>query len=110
MIAPELAAAAAAVIILAMIWLRTRLHYARQRRGILRLQRAGAIYFAAAAATLLCGWFVAPLLGRAFAPLALASTTLTRVVWFLASYYAFALVHHLLRSRGVELFAQADSL
>ena len=31
--------------IVGMIWLRTRMQYSRQTRGVLQLQRAGQIYF-----------------------------------------------------------------
>jgi hypothetical protein len=53
---------------------------------------------------LVLGWLVAPLLGRTFWPGSAVTPTLTRVVWFLATYYIFIFVHRLLKSRGVLVF------
>ena len=95
-----------AVFILGMIWLRTRMQYSRMGRGPLRLRPAGRIYFAAAIAALFAGWFAAPALGRAVWPMASATPTLMRVVWCLAVYYVFILVHRLLKLRTIAVFEQ----
>jgi hypothetical protein len=94
--------------IVGMIWLRTRMQYAGRARGALQLQRAGKIYFAAAAAVLMLGWLVAPTVGRAMWPDTNVTPTLMRVVWFLATYYAFILVHRALKANGVEVFKSVD--
>jgi hypothetical protein len=92
------------VFIIGMIWLRTRMHYVQRGRGALRLERAGWVYFAAAAAVLLVGWFAAPALGRWSGSPLLGNPTATRVLWYLATYYVFILVHRLLQSRHVAVF------
>jgi hypothetical protein len=92
------------VFIIGMIWLRTRMQYSRPGGGSLRLERAGRIYFAAAVATLAIGWAVAPMLGRALWPGTGITPALTRVVWFLATYYVFIAVHRILKSRGTAVF------
>jgi hypothetical protein len=93
--------------IVGMIWLRTRMQYTGRTRGRLQLQRSGKIYFAAALGVLVLGWLFAPALGRAMWPDPNATPTLLRVVWFLATYYAFILVHRALKARGVEVFKSA---
>jgi hypothetical protein len=95
--------------IVAMIWLRTRMQYSRQARGVLQLQRAGKIYFAAVIVMLLLGWLVAPAVGRALWPDTNVTPGLMRVVWFLVTYYAFILVHRVLKIRGVAVFKVAES-
>ncbi|HVW68761.1 MAG TPA: hypothetical protein VHB68_07280, partial [Steroidobacteraceae bacterium] len=90
--------------IVGMVWLRTRMQYARQAQGPLRLQRAGKLYFAVLAAVLLLGWLVAPIVGREMWPDANVTSGLMRVVWFLATYYVFILVHRVMRSSGLEVF------
>ncbi|HTW39145.1 MAG TPA: hypothetical protein VMD49_11305 [Steroidobacteraceae bacterium] len=107
--AQDIASAVAALFIVAMIWLRTRMHYAGRGRGRLELTRAGRIYFAAALAVLVVGWFCAPRLGRSLWPAAAApglgpDAILTRVIWFLATYYLLVVIHRVLQSRHVELF------
>jgi hypothetical protein len=94
--------------IVGMIWLRTRMQYSRQARGILELQRAGQIYFAAVILALLLGWLIAPTVGRAMFPDTRVDPGLMRVVWFLVSYYVFILVHRVLKTRGVAVFKVAD--
>lgn len=96
------------VFILGMIWLRTRLHYVQRGGGALRLQPAGRIYFAAALGVMVIGWFAAPLLGRTFWPGAAITPTLTRVVWSLATYYVFIIVHRVLKSRGTVVFRHTE--
>ena len=95
--------------IVAMIWLRTRMQYSRQARGVLQLQRAGQIYFAAVIVMLLLGWLVAPAVGRALWPDTNVTPGLMRVVWFLVTYYTFILVHRVLKIRGVAVFKVAES-
>jgi hypothetical protein len=93
--------------IVGMIWLRTRMQYSRQARGILQLQRAGQVYFAAVIVVLLLGWLIAPTVGRAMWR-DTGDPGLMRVVWFLVSYYVFILVHRVLKTRGVAVFKVAD--
>jgi len=93
--------------IVGMIWLRTRMQYSRQARGVLQLQRAGQIYFAAVIVMLLLGWLVAPAVGRALWPDTNVTPGLMRVVWFLVTYYLFILVHRVLKTRGVAVFKVA---
>jgi len=93
--------------IVGMIWLRTRMQYSRQARGVLQLQRAGQIYFAAVIVMLLLGWLVAPAVGRALWPDTNVTPGLMRVVWFLVTYYLFILVHRVLKMRGVAVFKVA---
>jgi hypothetical protein len=95
--------------IVAMIWLRTRMQYSRQARGVLQLQPAGKIYFAAVIVMLLLGWLVAPAVGRALWPDTNVTPGLMRVVWFLVTYYTFILVHRVLKIRGVAVFKVAES-
>ncbi len=114
--AQDLASAVAAVFIVGMIWLRTRMHYAGRSRMNLKLTRAGRIYFAAALAVLVIGWFSAPPLGRSLWPAAARAgglgpdSTLTRVIWFLATYYVFIVTHRVLQSRHIEVFAARELL
>jgi hypothetical protein len=108
--AQDLASAVALAFMVGMIWLRTRMQYARRARTSLELTRAGQIYFAAALAVLAAGWFCAPPAGRSLWPAAAApgigpDAMLTRVVWFLATYYLFIVIHRVLQSRHIELFA-----
>ena len=103
----DILSAITVLFIVGMIWLRTRTLYTRQVRGALQLQPAGRIYFAAALAVLVLGWLVAPLLGR----LMLADTNVTpglmRVIWFLATYYVFIVVHRILKVKGIALYKVA---
>ena len=94
--------------IVGMIWLRTRMQYSRQARGVLELQRAGQLYFAAVIVVLLLGWLIAPVVGRAIYPDTNVTPGLMRVVWFLVSYYVFILVHRILKTRGVAVFKVTD--
>jgi len=100
-----------AVLMLGLIWIRTRIQYSRAGGGPLRLQRAGRIYFGAVLALLAVGWFVAPVLGRTFWPVPGVTPTLMRVVWCLATYYVFIAVHRVMKTRGAAVFQQqADPL
>ncbi len=93
--------------IVGMIWLRTRVLYTREVRGVLQLQRAGRIYFAAVLVVLVLGWLVAPLLGRLAWPDTNVTPLLLRVIWFLATYYVFILVHRILKAKGIEVYKAA---
>jgi hypothetical protein len=95
--------AGTALFILGMVWLRTRMHYPRGE-GRLSLTRPGLIYFVVLLGVLAAGWLFAPAAGRALWPGTLAAPTLTRVVWFLATYYLFIPVHLVLKGRGVKVF------
>jgi hypothetical protein len=100
-----------ALLMLGLIWIRTRIQYSREGTGPLRLQRAGQIYFGAALALLAVGWFAAPVLGRTFWPVAGVTPTLMRVVWCLATYYIFIVVHRVMKTRGTAVFRhEGDSL
>jgi len=100
-----------ALLMLGLIWVRTRIQYSRAGTGPLRLQRAGRIYFGAVLALLVLGWFAAPVLGRTFWPIPGVTPTLMRVVWCLATYYIFIVVHRVMKTRGAAVFAhQEDSL
>jgi hypothetical protein len=87
--------------IVGMVWLRTRMHYPRGRTKV-SLTRAGRIYFAVLLAVLVLGWVLAA--ARALWPTAVAPPLVSRVVWFLATYYLFIPLHRLLKARGVEVF------
>jgi hypothetical protein len=93
-----------AVLMLGLIWIRTRVQYSATAVGPLRLQPAGRVYFGAAAASLALGWVAAPFLGQMFWPVTDATPTLMRVVWCLATYYIFIVVHRVLKTRGTAVF------
>jgi Na+/phosphate symporter len=103
----DVISAVTVVFIVGMIWLRTRVLYTRQVRGVLQLQRAGRIYFAAVLAVLVLGWLVAPLIGRLAWPDTNVTPLLMRVIWFLATYYVFIVVHRILKGKGVEVYKAA---
>jgi hypothetical protein len=98
----DLISAGSALMLLGMIWLRTRMHYAGGVRGPMKLQPAGKIYFAVVIALLLLGWVVAPWLGRSFSPT--TPPAFLRGAWFLAIYFIFIPIHRTLKARGVEVF------
>ena len=98
-----------AVFIVGMVWMRTRMHYVRRGRGSLRLAGAGRWYFAAVLGVLAAGWFAAPPIGRSIWPAAGADSTIVRVIWFLATYYLFIIVHRALQARRIEVFGAADA-
>jgi hypothetical protein len=97
-----------ALLMLGLIWVRTRIQYSGKAVGELRLQRAGQIYFGAAVAVLLAGWFVAPALGRAFWQVPGVTPTLVRVIWCLGTYYVFIIVHRIMKARGTVVFSAAE--
>ena len=103
----DIISAVTVLFIVGMIWLRTRVLYTREVRGALQLQRAGRVYFAAALVVLVLGWLVAPPIGRLVWPDANVTPLLLRVIWFLATYYVFILVHRLLKMKGVEVYRAA---
>ena len=105
--AQDVISAVTVLFIVGMIWLRTRVLYTREVRGALQLQRAGRVYFAAALVVLVLGWLVAPSIGRLVWPDANVTPLLLRVIWFLATYYVFILVHRLLKMKGVEVYRAA---
>lgn len=117
MLSPDAVGAVAALFILGMVWLRTRMHYQRaarreRARGLLSARpaarltvtRAGWGYFAALMALFVVGWFAAPLLARRLAAAVAVPPVLARVIWFLLIYYLFILVHRALRTRGAAVF------
>lgn len=107
MFPPEAVCAVAALFIVGMVWLRTRMHHAQAARRARSLTRAGWCYFAALLLLLALGWFAAPGLAHrlgAAASFAALAPTLARVMWFLGAYYLFIPLHRLLRARGVEVF------
>jgi hypothetical protein len=103
----DIISAVTVLFIVGMIWLRTRMLYSREMRGVLQLQRAGRIYFTAVVAVLVLGWLVAPLIGRLAWPDTNVTPLLMRVIWFLATYYVFILVHRILKGKGVEVYKAA---
>jgi hypothetical protein len=116
----DLSTAIAALFIVAMIWLRTRMQYVGLVRGAsghkLQLEKAGRLYFASAVALLIVGWFVAPPLGATLWPATaanaagiggkgtVANPALTRVIWFLLTYYVCIIIHRVMMTRGVVVF------
>ena len=107
MMGVDLASAFTAIFIAGMIWLRTRMQYLRRGRR-LQLERAGKVYFACAIALLVLGWLVAPASGAAYWPASVANPSVTRIVWFLLTYYVFIVVHRFLKGRGVAVFRVRD--
>jgi hypothetical protein len=94
-----------AFLILGMIWLRTRIQYAR-RGSTLQLQRVGWIYFGGALGLMGLGWLVAPALGAEIWHINHpAMRPLLQSVWFLATYYAFIIVHGVMKANGMAVFA-----
>ena len=104
----DLSTAIAAVFIAGMIWLRTRMQYVglvRRASGHkLHLENTGRLYFASAVALLAVGWFVAPPLSATLWPATAANPALTRVIWFLLTYYVFIIIHRVLKARGAVVF------
>jgi hypothetical protein len=133
----DLSSGVTGVFIIGMIWLRTRMQYLgliRRAPGHkLQLVRSGRVYFACAAVLLIIGWFAAPLLGAAFWPATAANAggiagisggiggngtaahgtvtnpALTRVIWFLLTYYVFIFVHRAIQARGIAVFKISEA-
>ena len=106
MLPPDAVCAFAALFIVGMVWLRTRLHY-RRRSGpppARALTHEGWVYFASLLLLLGLGFPAAPALAARIAPATPVAPILARVVWFLAVYYLFIPVHRVLQARGVEVF------
>ena len=104
MLPPDAVCAVAALFIVGMVWLRTRMHYPRPPHGRRSLSAAGVLYFAALGLLLVLGWFAAPALAQhASSPVRIAPI-LARVLWFLAAYYLFIPLHRVLRARGIGVF------
>jgi hypothetical protein len=95
--------------IIGMIWLRTRMQYARRGAGPLHLTQSGRIYFAGVVAVLFIGWFAAPVIGHAVWPSTGATPTVMQVVWCLVTYYVFILIHRVLKTRGTAVFKHLNS-
>ena len=104
MLSPNVTCAVTALFIVGMVWLRTRMHYAREARGVRALTAGGLGYFAALGLLLAGGWLVAPLLALRFGAGAPGMGTVARVLWFLASYYLFIPLHLLMKAHGVPVF------
>jgi fumarate reductase subunit D len=104
MLPPEAVSALAALFIVAMVWLRTRMQYAKGVSGGRSLTAAGAVYFAVLGLLLVLGWFAAPALAHRVSSPVPVAPTLARVVWFLAVYYLFIPLHRALRARGLAVF------
>jgi hypothetical protein len=105
MLSPDAVCALAAVFILAMAAVRTRLQYARRGTPGRRLTSAGVGYFASLGLLLLAGWFAGPLITREVFPFAPLSAALVRGVWFLAVYYLSIPFNRALLARGRPVFA-----
>jgi hypothetical protein len=112
MLPPEAVSAFAALFIVGMVWLRTRMQYSKGLPGRQSLTAAGAVYFGVLGVLLVSGWFVAPAVARRMitaVPVPVTPTpTLARVVWFLAVYYLFIPLHRVLRARGHAVFRSGE--
>ena len=97
-----------ALLMLGLIWVRTRIQYSGAGQGPLRLQRAGRLYFGAALLLLAAGWFLAPALARSFWPVPGVTPTLVRVIWCLATYYVFIIIHRVMKTRGTVIFSSQE--
>ncbi len=106
--AQDLVVAITSLFIVGMVWLRTRMHYVQGGVGPLQLAPAGRVYFGAVIVLLIVGWFAAPLIGEAFWPNTGVTPTIMRVVWCLATYYVFILIHRVLKSRGAQVFTRQE--
>ena len=104
MSAEDVLPAGAGVFIAGMIWLRTRMVYARERRGPLERTREGTVYLSSVLAVLLILWFAAPVIFRLVWPESRVSAAVPRVIAFLLAYYLFIPAHKLLRARGLQVY------
>jgi hypothetical protein len=96
--------AVTALFIVAMVWVRTRMHYPRWAPERRSLTPAGACYFAVLVAVIAVGWLAAPPLAHALTSSLPIAPAFARAVWFLAAYYCFIPLHVALRTRGVPVF------
>ena len=96
--------AVTALFIVAMVWVRTRMHYPRRAPERRSLTPAGAGYFVALAVVIAVGWLAAPQLARGLASSLPIAPAFARTVWFLAAYYLFIPLHLALRTRGAPVF------
>ncbi|SRR5579862_6429750 len=96
--------AVTALFIVAMVWVRTRMHYPRRAPESRSLTPAGACYFAALATVIAAGWLAAPQLARALTTSLAIAPAFARAVWFLAAYYLFIPLHLALRAHGLAVF------
>lgn len=109
MSAQDIICAVTVLFIIGMVWLRTRMQYARRGMpGTLRLQLAGRIYFAALGAVLVLGWLAAPPLGRLLWSDVSVTPGLLRGIWFIVTYYIFIVVHRVIKTRGVQVYRQLE--
>ena len=104
MFPPDAVCAVIALFLAGMVWLRTRMQYARAPHARLRLTAAGASYFAVLALLLVSGWFAAPRAAGYLAARAPLSPALARTAWFLLVYYLFIVAHRALKARGAAVF------
>jgi|SRR5580704_11441956 hypothetical protein len=102
---PDALSVLAAFFIFGMIWLRTRMQYARRGAGRRTLSAVGAGYFAGIALLILAGWFIGSLLARQALSLAPLSAALLRGLWFIAVYYFSIALNRALLARGRPVFA-----
>jgi len=109
MFPPDAICAALALFIVGMVWLRTRMQYARPPHGRLKLTAAGAAYFAALALLLVSGWWLAPLIAPPLTGFASLGPVAARGVWFLVVYYLFVPLHRALKARGAAVFAASPA-
>jgi hypothetical protein len=105
MLPPDALSVLAAFFIFGMIWLRTRMQYARRGTGRRTLTAAGVGYFAGVALLILAGWFIGSLLARQALSLAPLSAALVRGVWLIAVYYLSIGLNRALLARGRPVFA-----
>src|SRR5215469_11168301 len=108
MLPPEAVSAFAALFIVGMVWLRTRMQYPKGAPAVRSLTATGATYFAALGLLLVLGWFAAPALAHQVTSPVPIAPTLARVVWFLAVYYLFIPAHRVLRARGLAVFRSGE--
>ena len=105
MLAANVPGLLALLFILAMVWLRTRLHYPRSPGQRLRLTRSGVGYFGALVCLLAVGWLVAPALAQHFGLAPTLSASLAQTVWFVVVYATFIAVHRALKARDIAVFS-----
>jgi hypothetical protein len=104
MSSPDALSVLAAFFIFGMIWLRTRMQYARRGAGRRTLTAAGAGFFAGVALLIIAGWFIGSLLARQALSLAPLSAALVRGVWFIGVYYLSIVLNRALLARNLAVF------